>query len=209
LEETEAAGKEFESAIKEDPASVPLLIDYAKFLADTGRIAEAMQSLHGLVTEKPELVAVWLCGGRILLAQPDVLDVALDWTSVAVQHLPDDPEILELHAETLLLAGQIEQALPLWRKLESTSKATVLSAIVLCEAALKVSGYKPPIHLVGAIDQEFTRWFRRLVEFKAEAALVQVLDQTESLARLLPTSGNILKEIIKEFKVPSATSPSG
>lgn len=204
LKESDAAIREFQNAISEAPASIPLHLDYAKFLGEIGKVPEALQLLHGFVSIQPDAASVWLAGGRIALSRPDLLEVATDWTSVAVQQLPSDKEIKAQRAEALLFAGQVEEALPLWRELESMANPSWLGALVVCEAVLGHHGYIPTARMAETLSKEFMVWYWRLVEMRNEAALRQILEHIDSVSAILPGAGDALRSIIKELNLSAA-----
>lgn len=204
LKEIDAALREFEQAVRETPASVPLQLDYAKFLGDNGRIPDALQMLHRLTNEQPGVASIWICGGRIALSRPELLDLALEWTGVALQHLPDDPDIVALRAEALLLSGQTQEALPLWRTVAAESHPARLAARILCETALGIPACTPSEDLVEAVTKEFLAWYWRLVEMRNEALVLQLLDRVEQVTQLLPGAAEVLQTIADELKTPVA-----
>src|SRR5262249_18452878 len=123
LKQPQEAEKQFKQALAEDRASRPLRLDYARFLVEQTRSVEALKLLHELIDEQPEDVAPWRFGGEVALSRPDFREFALDWTSEAIRHFPEDALIIVQRAEALLLSQEIEPALPLWRKSQTSSNA--------------------------------------------------------------------------------------
>lgn len=197
LKELEAADKEFQQALAEEPQGASVHTEYARFLSDTGRLGDALQLLHKLVSDKPDLASVWSCGAQLTLSHPDLLDISLDWTSVAIQHHSDHLEIVGQRAEALMLAAQFDAALPLWQTLAAQDSPRAQAAIILCKAALQQSNTAGG--LSPSADQEFARWFQRLVDFKAEPTIRLLISEADGISAVLPTAGNILKEIAKEL----------
>jgi tetratricopeptide (TPR) repeat protein len=192
------AEREFQLALQDGPDSIPARLDHARFLQDRGRPVEALQALHQLVGTHPTLAPAWHAGGVIALAKPEFLEVAGDWTAEARRHLPDDPILRAQRAEALLLSGQLEAALPLWRELEPQARPAGLAALVVCETALGHPEYQPPSELAGPVTDEFVRWYRRLLEFGAEPVVRGLNDHVTGLARVLPPAARLLTAALAE-----------
>ncbi len=200
-----AAGHEFALAVKEAADAVPLHVDYARFLNEAGSVGDALQLLHQLSVTNPDAVAVWQCGGRIALGHPEIVDIAVEWTGVALQHHANHPELVALHAEALLLSGQISAALPLWESLSSQGKASALAAALVCEIIEQGTASRVSAGQSAAVAQEFLRWYWRLVEFKSEASVLRLLERVDVVAAVLPSAAQVLSNIIKELSQPAAT----
>ena len=114
--QSEAATKAFAQAVTEDPGSSTLRLAFARFLAETGKTLESLQTLHQIISDKPDEMDAWLLGGEIALTQPEFLEFARDWTGEAIKYFPEKQSILLQRAEALLLSGDAEQALPFWRR---------------------------------------------------------------------------------------------
>ena len=197
------AEREFLLARQDDPESLAVTLDYARFLHDQGQSVQSLQFLHEVVARKPDVAPVWLGGGIIALSRPEFQEVAVDWTAEALRHFPDDPGIQSQRAEALLLAGQSEEALPLWRRLSHDGKTSPLAALILCETAAGTNVFLPPPELAAAVTQEFVRWYRRLVEFGVESLVLRVNAGVAGLGRVLPRAAELLRAVIAEAAAPS------
>jgi tetratricopeptide (TPR) repeat protein len=211
LGQTEAAAEQFRRAIQDDPQARPARLDYAGFLAAHGQPVEAINLFLALANEKPDDAQAWFRGGRVALSAPEFQEVALDWTAEAQRHLPQEPALAQQRAEALLLAGQCEAALPLWRRLAlapgqngpaqtQSAPAQTLAALVLCETAAGQDVSPPPAHLEAAVSREFVNWYQRLAQFNARAALEELNRRVEALACVLPTAARLLAAALAEVR---------
>ncbi len=198
LGDLEAATREFQKALQEDPQSRPLRFDYARFLAAREQPVEALNLLFALATEKPEEPQAWLQGGQLALSRPEFLEVALDWTAQAQLHSPDNPAIVRHRAEALTLSGQCAEALPLWQKLQSTSNPACLAGLVLCQTVLGENEFSPPEHLESSVSQEFLKWYQRLLQFNARKTVEALNARAESLQAVLPSAARIVAAALEE-----------
>lgn len=199
---TAEAELEFKLAFAEEPEAAGVHISYARFLQAHGNTAEALQRLNQFTSAHPAVLAGWTAGGRIALSQPALLEVAVDWTAVALGHHPADPTVLGQRAEALMLAGHLPDALPLWTKAGGAPNARVLAARLLCQTAL---GAEPdPLGLWSAetVSQEYIRWYRQLVEFGAESVVLQLHATVGALERVLPSAARLLQSVITKLAVP-------
>jgi GT2 family glycosyltransferase/Tfp pilus assembly protein PilF len=203
----EAAEREFQLAREADPESVPVVLDYARFLHEQGRSVEGLQLLHQFTAERPQAVAAWLAGGSIALSRAEFLEVAVDWTGEALRHFPEEAGLQRQRAEALLLAGQVEAALPLWRQLGESGKASSLGALILCETAVGDHRCVVPEAQAATVTQEFVHWYRRLLEFGAEPTVVRVNAGVAGLERVLSRAAQLLRAVIAEASAPEAGRP--
>ena len=202
-----AAEREFELAQEEEPESLAVLLDHARFLHDQGQSVKALHSLHQFLEQKPATAPVWLGGGIIALSRPEFLEVAVDWTAEALRHFPEDAGIQKQRAEALLLAGQLEQALPLWRRLALDGTPSFLAAVILCQTAAGTNECLPPPEMEAAVAQTFVRWYRRLLEFGVESVVFRLNAQVSRLERVLPHAAQLLGAVIVEAGAPAVASP--
>lgn len=197
-----AAEREFQTVCKEFPELAPVVSDYGRFLQSVGRAVDGLQLLHQFVSKHPQSPSAWLAGGAIALSKPEFLEVALDWTAEASRLCPSDAAILAQRAEALLLAGQPEAALPLWKQLQADAQPATLAAAILCETALGKNVSAPAHGQDGAVTQEFVNWYRKMLGVGAEPTLLRVNAGVEGLARVLPRAAELLRAVISEVGTP-------
>ena len=205
LQDPAGASEAFRRAMSEDPNSRAVRSDYARFLVAQKQPVEALQLYHALVAEQPNDEAAWLAGGQLALSHPEFLEVALDWTSEAMQKHPKHATVLAQRAEALLLAGRAEEAVVAWRETQPAQNPTALGALVLCETASNRNSPPPPAELEPAISQEFLRWYQRLVRYGAGALLTQVNARLDTLRTILPSAARVLTSALAEAN----TEPQG
>jgi glycosyltransferase involved in cell wall biosynthesis/Tfp pilus assembly protein PilF len=200
--ELATAAQEFATAMAEDPTLAPLRMDAARFQSEHGDAVEALKLLHGLVTENSAFVAAWVLGARVALSHPDFIEFARDWTTEAVKHHPNNPDLSAARGETLLLTQQFADALPWWQRLDNAPRS--LSARVLCElmqGELSIDG--PPAHEVET-SREFLNWYRRLIQFRAGAGVQAIGERLELLGIVLPSAGHTLRQVLAEAAVETS-----
>ncbi len=204
LHQSEAAAEEFRRALQDDPQSRPARLDYAGFQAAHGQPVQALNLYFALAREKPDDSQAWLQGGHLALSAPEFHEVALDWTSEAERHLPEDPAVAQQRAQALTLAGQCEAALPLWRRLEASAAppghAQALAAIVLCETASGQSVSAPPAALETSVSREFLTWYQRLVRFNARPAVQALNARLEALQCAIPSAARLLAAALAQVQ---------
>jgi tetratricopeptide (TPR) repeat protein len=198
LKQVDAANQAFCAALEADPKSRPVQFDYARFLAENGQEVEALKVLHQLVTSDPSDVTLWEFGGKIALTQPQFLEVACDWTAEAGKMFPAHKGIAEQRAHALLLSGQIEEALPLWKSLGAGTNAAHRAALLICEALLNQPLLPVPPELAGRVDQEFVAWYRRLLAMRAEKICLALNQRVEPLRCVVPAAVRLLEAALAE-----------
>ncbi|MEO6992367.1 MAG: glycosyltransferase [Lacunisphaera sp.] len=203
--ERDAADSEFQIASTESSRDAELHLDYAKFLEQIGRPGDALQLLHRIAMEKPEVAEIWQFGGAITLKHDELIGVALEWTDVAIQNLPDNEDLFRLRAEALLLNGDFDQSLTFWTRLNPAAHISVAAGIVTCETMLGTNQFDPPPAMQKAASDQFMTWYWRFVQNGAEPIVLKLLDQVDSLEARLPEAGTILRSIIKKLSIPATT----
>ncbi len=192
-EEVEQA---FLKALAEDAGARAARLDFARWLAERGRKVDALHLLHKLVPGSETEPRVWLLGARIALSEPALLEFAGDWTGEAVSHHPEHPGLAALRAEALLLAGDAAGASAALAALQEASPALHAARLVAAlgsDGELPTGGSQPE----GALSGEFLRWYRRLVEFRANSLLLRINARLAELNGLLPTAARILAAAVE------------
>jgi predicted Zn-dependent protease len=185
-------------ALAEDPESRAIRFDFARLLAEVGQPVEALQLLHTLVSEDPNDARCWQFGAVIALSHPDLLEVAVDWLAEARQHLPGNGGLIAQSAEALLLAGQFDQALPLWGVLGEGLPPKHLAARALCEICCGVELTPIAESQETPVSAEFIRWYQRLIQYQADAPVARVNGAILLLQPTLPTAARILTAAVSE-----------
>jgi tetratricopeptide (TPR) repeat protein len=209
LGQTEEAAEQFRLAVQDDPQSHPARADYARFLAAHGQPVQALNLFYALAKEEKDNPQVWLQGGFLALSQPQFLNVALDWTAVASQRLPEDPAVSRLRAEALLLSGDCAAALPFWRNAPvppgQLGHERSLAALLLCETVAGHPLSSPPTPSETPVSREFLLWYQRLVQFNARPTLETLNGRIPVLKSVLPSAAGRLAAALASA---SATRPA-
>ncbi len=200
----DAALEDCRQAVAEDPGARPIRFDYARLLADAGQLAEALQILHALSTEDPTEARVWEFGGLIALSHPELLEVAVDWTTEATLHLPGNTTVWHQQAQALLLSAQPERALAVWRKLGDDLSMSHLGARTLCELATGAAVGPIPTDREAGVSQEFIRWYQRLLQYGANDLVLCLHQAVTPLEAALPTAARILTAAMAEAEAVGA-----
>lgn len=186
----------FLAALAEDACARAPRLDFARWLAERGRTLDALHLLHGLVGAEND-AHVWLLGARLALGEPQFIEFACDWTGEAVQHLPGHAGLAALRAEALLLAGRATAA----HEWLAQAAAPTPAQAAACVLAALAGGLAAPTAVLAdesAVSGEFLRWYRRLIEFGAEPAVVAVNERLEELHAVLPTAAGRLAAALAE-----------
>jgi GT2 family glycosyltransferase/predicted Zn-dependent protease len=186
LGRTEAAAEAFAAALADEPSSLRAGIDYARFQAGQGRPLEALKMLNSAAAEHPGEPSVWQLGGEIALSRPEFLEFARDWTGEAAKQLPEHPGLLSQRAEALLLTGDTEGALPLWRRAESPHPGRQAAAVVLCELLTVGCRRHFPAAEETAVSRELVRWYRQLIAAGAHSTVRQLDGRMEEARAVAP-----------------------
>jgi len=195
------AEQAFREALSQDVRSRPIRFDFARFLFSRRRPVEALKLLNELVSENGHDVQAWRLGGQIALCQPEFLEFARNWTGEAVKHSPEDSAILLQRAEALTLNQQPELALPLWTRAHSPDSARHLAALTLCEvlAGECRRDFKPATEKL--VSQEFLKWYRQLIKFKAHSLVYQVNEKLDEFRAILPGAAGVLDAAMKQAEM--------
>jgi tetratricopeptide (TPR) repeat protein len=199
LNQPAEAAQAFSAAVKEDPKSRLLRLDYAGFLGEQQRPVEALQLLHQLVGEMPDDPNAWLCGGQIALKQPGTFEFARDWTAEAIKLFPRHQTVLSQRAEALLLNQQWEQALVLWRVPSATKSPRQAAARLLCEL---LNGTVVPVSptVEPVVSQEFLKWYRTLINARAAGMVNLLNERLPQLQAVLPSAARVLAQVMAEAR---------
>jgi len=201
-EDFPAAAKAFAAALQEDAASVPLRMDYAKFLQSQGEPVEALKLLHQITSEQPSETAAWVLGGEIALSQPGLFEFALEWTTESRKLSPDSPALAVHHADALLLNSQPAAALESLRAVqrgESTSAAARHAARVAACQLLAGESLDPlPAPLATKASHEFIQYYRLLLDRGASAQIETLNARLDHLQPILPQAAELLQSALLE-----------
>jgi GT2 family glycosyltransferase/glycosyltransferase involved in cell wall biosynthesis/Tfp pilus assembly protein PilF len=198
------AEQAFRDALGQDPKSRAVRSDFAVFLFRRERSLDALKLLHELVAEDSKDISAWRLGGEMALSQPQFLGFAQDWTSEAVKHYPDDPAILLQRAEALMLNQQTALALPLWTRAHFAQSAQHLAALTLCETLEGGCQRRFPAANERLVSQEFLKWYRRLIKFKANSTVNSINQKLDELQPVLPTAVGLLGAAMKKAEIALA-----
>jgi tetratricopeptide (TPR) repeat protein len=194
LGNAEAAKAALDAALRDEPESRPARMDLARVQAAEKNPVEALKTCHALITSKPDDLEAWALGAEIALGNPGLLEFAVEWTGEAVKHAPASEALAGLRAQALMLSGDSAGAIPFWREAARAPNAlSARAALVLCQI---VSGAPPnenPVAQEPAVSAEFLKWYQRMVESGANAALCALNARTRELSAVLPTAARRLE----------------
>jgi len=199
MQDRTAAEREFLAALAEDSAAANVAVDLARMLAEGERVVDALQVLNQFVSAHPESAVIWEAGASLALSQPGLLEVAVNWTAVAVGHHPAAEALLAQRAEALMLSGQIPESGAAWSGLAQPHTPRVAAALLLCSLVSGEAGESPETEVSGAVGEEFGRWYWRLVDFGAEAVIIAIHERVDHLDRFLPAMANMVRSVIAKL----------
>ncbi len=186
LNDAQGARQAFESALADDPSSRPARYDFARFHAAQNRPIDALKMLRQLTEENPAEMPVCQLGGQIALSRPEYLGFARTWTAEAVKYFPENPGILAQRAEALMLSQDIQQALPLWRRVCAPDSPRQRAALVLCELLSDDPRHELLPADEPAVSQEALKWYRQWIRVGAHSSIHQLHDNMEKVRIVLP-----------------------
>jgi tetratricopeptide (TPR) repeat protein len=199
LQDPEGARDQLRLAIEEDPQSFQVRFDYARILAVTGQGDQALHLLFALAQKRPQDIPTWVLGAQIALSCAEYLEVGLEWTAEAIRQAPADATILQQRAETLTLAERCAQALPLWRQLAAHKAPALLAPLVICETILNQNDSLLLVDNETAVSQEFVKWYRRLLQFRAYRTIELLNARLDNLRSILPSAARWLDRALAEL----------
>ena len=208
--EAVGAEKSFEQAVAANGRANEARVDFAKFLAEQNRAVEALKQLHAAITADATFALAWRLGGQIALAQPELLEFALDWTGEALRNLPEDLSVKSSRAEALLLTGNISEAAALWQSVWERDRLP-RSLAALCVCRLVEEKPLPPPGSAAEEEQcsrAFIGWYQRLLGSGAAETVRQLNDGLAVLAATLPTAEKILRTAFSEAQTEMIAAPA-
>jgi tetratricopeptide (TPR) repeat protein len=193
--DTTGAEKSFAEAVAANGRANEARVDFAKFLAEQNRAVDALKELHAAITADETFALAWRLGGQLALAQPELLDFALDWTGEALRNLPEDLLLQSNRAEALLLTGKISEAATFWTGVwKKDHLPRSLAALSVCRLALgeNLSAPGSPAE-EEQCSRAFIGWYQRLLGAQASETIHHLNENLFTLATALPTAEKILR----------------
>ena len=198
LKQRAAADQAFQAALKEDPNARTVRFDFARFLVEGGHEVDALKWLYELATEDASDVRVWQFCGQVALSKPEYFEFASDWTSEAYKLHASHPAIIEQRAAVLMLSGEADAALTLWRELDSATNAANRAAMVVCEVLAGRAVTPVNRAMAPAVNQEFLNWYRRLLGVNAERLVVVLHQRMDRWRSAAPLAARMLEAAMSE-----------
>jgi glycosyltransferase involved in cell wall biosynthesis/tetratricopeptide (TPR) repeat protein len=192
------ARKAYEQALQDDPLNEAARVEFAAFQAEEGQIVPALTLLHEGIQQNPKQAKVWEAGGALSLRQRDTLEFALDWSSEALKHLPDHPNLQRQRAETLLINGHVHEALPLWSEVSRSNDAASSCGLILCRlfAGEPLSALPPDRE--AAVSQDLIRRYRQSVELGLDGWVHALHQRVGTLRQALPSAARLIDQVVAE-----------
>jgi len=188
----------FREAVKEEPDSFSIRIDFAGFLVKEGRHADASHALQALLDTDAMPLETWGKGCRIALSSAEMLEMAIQWVTKAQALFPEDETILEHCAELLLLTQQIEMGATLWNQIAEISPTpNNRAAAVICGLASKQFNFPKAVDHEQEVSKAFIGWYRRLIQYQAEDVVRVINQNLPELERTLPTASRQLQSVLQ------------
>jgi hypothetical protein len=129
--------------------------------------------------------------------------VSVDWTAEAVQHHPQNSEILVSRAELLFLAQEPGEALAHWEKMAELKPAMALAKWICqwLQYAQHPNGSQAPRLEPGGsefeMSREFLRCYRRLVSWQAVDMVDVINRELSSLQVFLPSAAQLIRTAVR------------
>lgn len=200
----EQAEKSFLEGLEQEPQSKGLRVELARFYRSRGNLVEALRVLCAGIEHCGRDTNYWRIGGDIVLSEPALLEVALDWTAEALKTHSQNTALIEQRAEALLLAGHGETALSFWQQ-ANLQNARSSAALLLCEGL--ANGRITMCHVTeSALSRAFVDWYKKLLKFNTHG-IVSALNASRSRFEAhAPTACRILSAAWHEAEKASAAA---
>jgi tetratricopeptide (TPR) repeat protein len=201
LGEIDAAVEAYRQALRDEPGSEGVRLDFAVLEAQRGATVEALTLLNEVIGLNPRHPKAWEVGGIVALRQPATVEFAVDWTGEALRNLPDVAVLRRQRAEALLLGGLGADAVELWAEQRPPLDPVNLAALTLCRLLAEQSLPEIPPAAEVAVSQEFLRRYRQLVEYNAESSVLRINENLARLRSALPSATGLLQRVVAQSMV--------
>ena len=131
--------------------------DYARFLSSLNRNKEAIKILIKSLDSGLNSQKIWELGAGIVNNDPELAEMAMDWTEEAVQYFPDSDVTNVRRGEALMKNGRYLEAIPYFDRLTSRGERNATAAQLICKKMLDQLSTED-LDKVGLVQNELKGW---------------------------------------------------
>jgi len=131
--------------------------DYARYLSSLNRNKEALKILIKSLDSGLNGQKIWELGAGIVNSDPELADMAMDWTEEAVQYFPDSDVTNVRRGEALMKNGRYLEAIPFFERLTSRGERNATAAQLICKKMLDQLSTED-LDKVGLVQNELKGW---------------------------------------------------
>ena len=107
----------------------------------------------------------------------------------------------EQRATALMLSGEADGALTLWRELDLKANAAHRAAMLVCETLAGRPVTSVTSGMAPAVNQEFINWYRRLLGVNAERLVAVLHQRIDRWRAAVPAAARMIEAAISEVNV--------
>ena len=131
--------------------------DYARYLSSLNRNKEAIKILIKSLDSGLNGQKIWELGAGIVNSDPELAEMAMDWTEEAVQYFPDSDVTNVRRGEALMKNGLYLEAIPFFERLTSRGERNATAAQLICKKMLDQLSTED-LDKVGLVQNELKGW---------------------------------------------------
>ncbi|HCV98844.1 MAG TPA: hypothetical protein DGJ56_06060 [Verrucomicrobiales bacterium] len=131
--------------------------DYARYLSSLNRNKEAIMILIKSLESGLNGQKIWELGAGIVNSDPELAEMAMDWTEEAVQYFPDSDVTNVRRGEALMKNGRYLEAIPFFERLTSRGERNATAAQLICKKMLNQLSTED-LDKVGLVQNELKGW---------------------------------------------------
>ena len=131
--------------------------DYARYLSSLNRNKEAIKILIKSLDSGLNGQKIWELGAGIVNSDPELAEMAMDWTEEAVQYFPDSDVTNVRRGEALMKNGRYLEAIPFFERLTSRGERNATAAQLICKKMLDQLSTED-LDKVGLVQNELKGW---------------------------------------------------
>ena len=131
--------------------------DYARFLSSLNRNKEAIKILIKSLDSGLNGQKIWELGAGIVNSDPELAEMAMDWTEEAVQYFPDSDVTNVRRGEALMKNGGYLEAIPFFERLTSRGERNATAAQLICKKMMDQLSTED-LEKVALVQNELKGW---------------------------------------------------
>ena len=131
--------------------------DYARYLSSLNRNKEAINILIKSLDSGLNGQKIWELGAGIVNSDPELAEMAMDWTEEAVQYFPESDVTNVRRGEALMKNGRYLEAIPFFERLTSRGERNATAAQLICKKMMDQLSAED-VEKVPLVQNELKGW---------------------------------------------------